>query len=197
MYRLDDCVIGSPGRLREWGGNSALWDGPKVEEFRVRCGFVLPSASGEKCNLFLPSKFVLLVCLQLSIDLPHSPSSYSLVLAFFSYLHRFSQRRNAIAITNHQVVGEDDAAPEDKVLGASDFDHLSASIHRKIHQKRTLARLPLVLSQPSSSDAASGSSGAKGGAANVPTVSIQMKLVRKCCRSLSISLSRMPHVIPN
>ena len=78
------------------------------------------------------------------------------------------------------MVGEDDAAPEDKVLGASDFDHLAASIHRKIHQKRTLARLPLVLSQPSSeanSSSGSGGGGDKGAAPSMPTVSIQMKLV--------------------
>jgi len=153
--------------------------------------------------------FLVLVCS--SFHLFSSPLDLSLTLSpplplsyvFSLYIH--SQRRNTITtttitITNHQVVGEDDAAPEDKVLGASDFDHLAASIHRKIHQKRTLARLPLVLSQPSSSDATSGSgsdsSGEKGGgAADMPTVSIQMKLVRKCCQPLSISLSRS-HLCP-
>jgi hypothetical protein len=89
------------------------------------------------------------------------------------------------------VVGEDDAAPEDKVLGASDFDHLAASIHRKIHQKRTLARLPLVLSQPSSeanSSSGSGGGGDKGAAPSMPTVSIQMKLVNELSVSFFSSL---------
>ena len=87
------------------------------------------------------------------------------------------------------MVGDDDAAPEDKVLGAGDFDHLEAAIHRKIHQKRTLARLPLVLSQPAAPAASSSSSQSQSQSqapadgcpdpATAPAVSIQMKLVRR------------------